>query len=178
MTRSQTFPPEPSSVGDARRYVADGLTGVSTEQLEVIVLAVSELAANSVRHAGTPFTVTVDQDDHEVRVTVNDAGTGRPAIQNPGPMTPSGRGLLIVERISDEWGSSSDAGHNRVWFSVVTDRPSEAVPAQGAQRVPGVAGPGDRVRRPDRQAGARPPSFRPPGEAGVERNRLDLVLTP
>ena len=112
------YPPDTASVRDVRQFVAQHLDGVPEEQVEVILLATSELAANSVRHAGTAYTVEVDRSDRAVRVTVEDDGEGDPEVQDPGPFTPSGRGLLIVEQLSDDWGSSSRRGHTRVWFSV------------------------------------------------------------
>jgi anti-sigma regulatory factor (Ser/Thr protein kinase) len=105
-------------VREVRRFVAESLGGVPEEQVEIILLAASELAANSVRHAGTAYTVTVARTDTEVRVTVDDDGRGEPEVQDPGPFTPNGRGLLIVEQLSDAWGNSSTDGHNRVWFAM------------------------------------------------------------
>jgi anti-sigma regulatory factor (Ser/Thr protein kinase) len=118
VSERRRFPPETASVRDVRRFVAGHLDGVPEEQVEVVLLATSELAANSVRHAGTAYTVQVDRTADEVRVTVDDDGEGDPEVQDPGPFTPSGRGLLIVDQLSDDWGSSSRPGHNRVWFAV------------------------------------------------------------
>src|SRR5690606_15732236 len=49
---ARTFPAETASVREARDFVAESLGGVADEQVEIILLATSELAANSVRHAG------------------------------------------------------------------------------------------------------------------------------
>jgi anti-sigma regulatory factor (Ser/Thr protein kinase) len=115
---TEVFPPDSKAVREVRRFVAEALEGLSGEQTEIIVLAASELAANCVRHAGTEFTVTVDRQGDEVRVTMDDAGDGQPEVQHPGPETPSGRGLLIVEQLADAWGASQSGGRNRVWFSM------------------------------------------------------------
>jgi anti-sigma regulatory factor (Ser/Thr protein kinase) len=122
VTATEVFPPDSAAVRDVRRFVADALAGLPDEQVEVIVLAASELAANCVRHAGTDFTVTVDRNNEDVRVTMDDAGEGEPAVQHPGPQTPSGRGLLIVEQLADAWGTSQTGDRNRVWFSMRTNR--------------------------------------------------------
>lgn len=118
MSPQATFPPDPTSVSAARRFVADAVEGLTDEAVDTVVLAVSELAANSVRHAQTDFTVAVDQDEREVRVTVTDRGSGRPEVQDPDPFTPSGRGLLIVDRVSDDWGARKAGDRNVVWFAL------------------------------------------------------------
>lgn len=120
MSEERSYPPEPSAVREVRRFVAEAVAGLPLDRVDAIVLAASELAANSVRHARTPFTVSVERDTRRVRVMVEDEGTGRPQVQDPDPLTPSGRGLLIVARMSDDWGTASSHGRNRVWFSVLT----------------------------------------------------------
>ena len=124
MSPSRRFSPDTATVRDVRSFVGECIEGLPEEQVEIILLASSELAANSVRHAGTHYTVKVDRTDTEVRVTVEDGGTGRPEVQDPGPLTPSGRGLLIVEQLSDAWGTSRAGDRNRVWFSVRASAPS------------------------------------------------------
>ena len=156
---SRRFAPETASVREVRQYVAESITDVPIEQAEIILLAASELAANSVRHARTDYTVTVDRTEDEVRVTVDDDGTGDPEVQDPGPLTPSGRGLLIVEQLSDAWGSSSNADHNRVWFSMRIT-PEGSAPSS---RVSHEAGP-HRVER-DRRGRV------PPGAVDLFRSR-------
>ena len=118
MTGPRRFAPATASVREVRAFVAESLGGVPEDQQEIILLAASELAANSVRHARTDYTVTVERSDREVRVTVEDDGAGDPEVQDPGPLTPSGRGLLIVKQLSDAWGSSSTEDHTRVWFTI------------------------------------------------------------
>jgi anti-sigma regulatory factor (Ser/Thr protein kinase) len=118
MSESRRFPPDTSSVRDVRRFVEDAVADLPREKLEVVLLAASELASNSVRHATTEYVVTVDRTDRQVRVTVEDQGEGTPALQDPDPSTPSGRGLLIVSQLSDAWGASSARGQNRVWFAL------------------------------------------------------------
>jgi anti-sigma regulatory factor (Ser/Thr protein kinase) len=132
----QSFPPDTATVRDVRRFVAECIEGLPEEQVEVILLAASELAANSVRHAGTAYTVRVDRSDTEVRVTVEDGGNGTPEVQDPGPLTPSGRGLMIVEQLSDAWGTSRAGDRNRVWFAVRSSSPSSSSSGAGHAQGP------------------------------------------
>jgi len=98
------------------------LGGLDEDTIEAAALAVSELAANAVRHAGTSFAVRVERSDQEVRVEVVDRGEGRPEVQHPDPYTPSGRGLAIVDRVTDAWGVDPvpEGGH-RIWFRLRGD---------------------------------------------------------
>jgi len=103
----------------ARVFVAEALDDVDAETREAALLMTSELATNSVRHAHTGFTVTVDRVDNQIRVAVEDRGTSRPTRRSPSPREPSGRGLGIVAALAAQWGSTVTAdGGNCVWFTV------------------------------------------------------------
>jgi anti-sigma regulatory factor (Ser/Thr protein kinase) len=128
MSQEQSFEGEPVSAGAARRFVASELSDVDPRILESIVLMVSELAANSIRHAQTPFLVVVDRSADSVRIDVQDEGAGRPLMRSPGPHEPSGRGLRIVDALSDDWGFvEHDRGGKSVWFTVSLMPSPEAV---------------------------------------------------
>jgi anti-anti-sigma factor len=115
-TRTRELPAEPGSIRLARRFVADHLTGNDAEWVDLVTLATSELASNCVIHARTAFTISVDLDAHGVRVSAVDDGAGLPEVQHPDPSTPTGRGLLIIERLSDDWGAEVIRGRTEVWF--------------------------------------------------------------
>jgi anti-sigma regulatory factor (Ser/Thr protein kinase) len=103
-------------VTDARTYVADALDAPATV-VETVALLVSELATNSVRHARSEFQISIRL-GQDIRIEVRDNGSGAPEVLSPGPQDPSGRGLLIVESMSEDWGvRRSDAGKT-VWFTL------------------------------------------------------------
>jgi len=111
----------PESVPEARRFAVDTLPGLPTDVLDIIVLLVSELTTNCVLHAQTDFEVSIDRTDSEVRVAVTDTGAGAPEVQWPPVSEPHGRGLHIVDELSDEWGVSASTGRSTgktVWFAV------------------------------------------------------------
>jgi two-component sensor histidine kinase len=93
---------------------ADAFTG----DRDTVLLLVSELVTNAVRHAATPFDVTVLVDGPEVTVAVVDRDrTHPPEVQDPAPDATSGRGLRIVQELSSSWGTESlDGDLKRVWF--------------------------------------------------------------
>jgi anti-sigma regulatory factor (Ser/Thr protein kinase) len=117
MTRS--FPRRPESVAAARRFVKQALRGTATDVLDVVELMVSELATNCVRHTNTAFDLTVDRAKGLIRVEVTDRAGGTPTMRSPGPQDPTGRGLQIVNMLSDSWGVESRPTTGKtVWFTL------------------------------------------------------------
>ena len=119
MTDVRRFPSTLAAVAAARRFARDSLAEASDEVVDQVVMMVSELATNCVRHAGTEFQIAIDCQPDQIFVEVTDGGAGAPAVRSPGPTEPSGRGLLIVEQLSHEWGvrePESDVGKT-VWFT-------------------------------------------------------------
>jgi anti-sigma regulatory factor (Ser/Thr protein kinase) len=127
--RRREFPLAVGSASAARRFVVDTLTrtaAASTDLVEDVGVIVSELATNCIRHARTGFVVTVDGSRDALRVEVTDSGAGVPALRSPGPREPSGRGLQLVQAMSDEWGSApGPRGGKTVWFTVSFDNPGQ-----------------------------------------------------
>ena len=117
MTAARSFECRPEAVTAARRFVRETLSGESAEVLDAAELMASELTSNCVRHAETSFDVSVRVGE-DIRVEVRDSGGGRPRPLSPGPEEPSGRGLLIVEAMSDSWGVEPGAAGKKVWFTL------------------------------------------------------------
>lgn len=84
------------------------------------MLMVSELATNAIIHAVTGFGVSIARTDFEVRVEVDDLGNGRPELMVPSKTDPKGRGVQIVQQLSDDWGIIELEGERgkTVWFAV------------------------------------------------------------
>jgi len=111
--------PDPTSAWRARDFVALQLVEHGLLHLvDDLRLAVSELATNAMRHARTPFTVTLQGGDASVLLTVKDGSTEAPALADAHVLDLGGRGLSIVACLSREWGviPSSD-GTKSVWAS-------------------------------------------------------------
>ncbi len=120
MRTQRSFTSRPASVREARRYVTEQIGDAPRTVLENLALAVSELATNCVRHAGTDFTVAVEVTGAAVRVEVADRGAGTPTVRAPGPSETSGRGLRLLGEISDAWGITGAGGTpgKTVWFTM------------------------------------------------------------
>jgi two-component sensor histidine kinase len=105
----------------ARRLVADVLAEADYPgDTDTVLLLVSEVVTNAVRHAATSFELTIQVAGPEVTVAVTDHDqVHRPQVRNPRPQDTSGRGLRIVDELATSWGTELvDADAKRVWFRV------------------------------------------------------------
>lgn len=122
MTRlgAQTFGPDIDAPRQARWWLASLLRehGLNHEVHDVMVM-LSELATNAVKHAGSTFEVGAAYDGRRLRVEVFDADPRVPQVQWVPAGATSGRGLLIVETLSDAWGVVAvEGGGKAVWFEL------------------------------------------------------------
>jgi len=119
--RRREFKPAVLEVRAAREFVADALATAGYQgDVDDVLLLVSELATNAVRHARTRFDLIIDARREGVRVTVvDDAGEQAPRVGQPTPDDTAGRGLLIVDRLAETWGSTVvGPGRKAVWFTL------------------------------------------------------------
>jgi serine/threonine-protein kinase RsbW len=139
MTTTRAFPAVPASVAAARRFTTDALAGIALETLETAELLVSELATNCIRHVGTGFELTIRSSAKEIRVEVTDHGGGEPQMRHPKPTDVSGRGLRIVDMLSERWGVEHATGAGKtVWFTLAPGGATRA--AASARSFDHVAG--------------------------------------
>src|SRR6476646_9215112 len=120
---------EPVSASKARGFVHQHLVAHDLQYLvEDIRLVASELATNAVVHARTPFVVTLWELNGVVLLAMRDGSASVPVRSMPQVMDLGGRGLVLVEQLSHEWGASTDvSGSKSVWASFVTrTRPEPA----------------------------------------------------
>lgn len=102
---------------------------------ESVELMVSELATNGVRHGQTSFRLVIEQTPGEIRVEVTDGGAGTPQMRFPGPDEPTGRGLRIVDMLSERWGVERDSRKCKtVWFTLSVAAEQSATGAEAAGR--------------------------------------------
>ncbi|MGO9784825.1 MAG: ATP-binding protein [Streptosporangiaceae bacterium] len=138
------LPYTPSSVVVARRRLAADLVSAGIYESVVCdaTLVVSELLSNAIRHAaplpGSQIRVAWTLKDDALRVAVSDAGNGPlPRVTQATPAAPGGRGLGIVESLSDRWGVQRDDGETTVWAVL----PAAYVPEAAPPRAGPVADP-------------------------------------
>ncbi|MET9698740.1 ATP-binding protein [Streptomyces sp. NPDC006529] len=100
---------------------------------EAAELALTELVANVVRHVpGRGCAVVILLRPQGLRVEVAD-GSPSPPRPDPGPdpLADGGRGLLLVEAVTDRWGAEVGASGKTVWFEC--DRPGLREAARGTR---------------------------------------------
>ncbi|ARZ66776.1 ATP-binding protein [Streptomyces sp. HU2014] len=135
-----TAPALDSSVPRARHAVRDLLrhqrVALGEDLLQGLLLIVSELVTNAVRHAALlspEVSVEVSLGPDWVRVAVEDDHPYRPKPLEAGEDQIGGRGLLLVKAISDEAGGLCDVEHTAsggkvVWAALPLGAPATSPP--------------------------------------------------
>ena len=92
-----------------------------------VLLVVTELVTNAVRHAGgpRPLELSVACSDDEVVVCVRDAGTGVPLPRRAAADAETGRGLALIEAVASRWWVEADRDGKCVSVALVRS-PAEA----------------------------------------------------
>ena len=111
-----------SSVGVARRRLIGDLAvaGIYEGSASDAALVISELISNALRHAtplpGCTLRASWRLLDDTVEIAVSDGGGETiPPVHKPAGWAIGGRGLGIVEGLSQRWGVSAEAGKTTVW---------------------------------------------------------------
>ncbi len=121
------LPSRPQSAGTARRLTASVLLrqwSLTPQLAEHAVLLVSELVGNAVRHTGArTFGLRMLRRRGWIRIEVRDPSRGLPCLMPVQEMDTSGRGLFLVDKLSDRWGVDLLPRGKTTWFEMrVTDR--------------------------------------------------------
>lgn len=112
-------------VPEVRHWLEDLLPDCAA-RADVLLLA-SELCANAIAHsrsgeAGGQFSVDVDWAPALARVVIGDQGSAQaPAMAartSDAQLGESGRGLLLVDDVADDWGTASCPNRRWVWADV------------------------------------------------------------
>ena len=123
----------PQAASEARGFMRAGLTGVTgADQLDDVLLLTSELVTNVVLHARTDMHLGVTWDHANILVAVQDHSPatdterGRATIGDD--LEESGRGMLIVAALADDfgWRRLPDTVGKVMWFMVAITGPSRA----------------------------------------------------
>ncbi|OLZ71465.1 hypothetical protein AV521_11025 [Streptomyces sp. IMTB 2501] len=87
-----------------------------------LTLVVSELMTNAVTHGRVPGTsgrqieMSTERADSVYRIEVRDTQSdSMPVLGNPGDLDGEGRGLLLVDSLSDKWGVRPECVGKTVW---------------------------------------------------------------
>ena len=131
MEAERAFPGTPKSVPEARRFVIGHLGHLNDELQDMVCVMVSELTTNAVLYGVGDFSLSLDANTDRLLVSVSDSGPGTPQVQTPKLSDLHGRGLLIVQRLADQWGTTNlEGGGKTVWFSLPLNEESGLGPAR------------------------------------------------
>jgi anti-sigma regulatory factor (Ser/Thr protein kinase) len=110
----------PEAAARARRAIAGLRADLDPSLQETLRLLVTELVANSVRHADADaVTLRVVVGPRAVRTEVTDPGPGFDPAKTGTPRADhSGWGLFLVERMAERWGVAQVGSATRVWFEL------------------------------------------------------------
>jgi anti-sigma regulatory factor (Ser/Thr protein kinase) len=158
----------PAAAAEARRRVRDAIASwqVPVDQDAALMLT-SELVTNAVRHdAGQAVMLVITCAGGQLRVDVHDTSRSLPAVADVPADAETGRGLLLVETLSDEWGFYRTPAGKAVYFTLAF-QPDQADQLDQADHAPAAGGRGpQRVHARGRWTGT-PPSARRPRRAAL-----------
>ncbi len=146
----------PAAPAEARRRVRDAIRSWRVPvDLDAALLLTSELVTNAIRHEAAQgaqaVVLAIACSCGRLRVDVHDTSRSLPAVAEVPADAETGRGLLLVETLSDEWGFYRIPAGKAVYFTLAfepdnagnadetdkTDQADEAPAAggRGPQRV-------------------------------------------
>jgi anti-sigma regulatory factor (Ser/Thr protein kinase) len=132
-SRVVLLPCDPASVAVARRRITADLVaaGVFDTAIGDAALVMSELLSNAILHArplhGRWLQVAWTMDAGSVEIAVSDGGGPTlPHAELPSLSAIGGRGLGIVDHLSDRWGVRADSPGTTVWAVLPASCPERA----------------------------------------------------
>ncbi|MEV6805214.1 SpoIIE family protein phosphatase [Streptomyces sp. NPDC051132] len=112
----------PEAVRHARRFTRRTLRawGMPQDTVDAALLAVSELVTNALVHTGGPVRLDLTLVSHRLRLAVADSSPRSPVKPaGIGWEATGGRGILLVEAVSEAWGTVPVSGGKQVWADLV-----------------------------------------------------------
>ncbi len=115
-----------ADIAAIRRWARSALPELHEDDLLDVQLVVTELVSNVYDHGRFPARLRLlgSSRPDEVKVVVEDASSAPPKLAPSSPDSVRGRGLVLVDQLSERWGVTLRAAGKAVWA---------VVPCLGAQ---------------------------------------------
>ena len=109
--------PDVSSLGEGRRFVAKTLRewDVDEETIEPVMLVANELVANAIVHAHSAPVLSLEGAGPDLLLRVADEAPDLPVARRSALGDEGGRGLILVEALSDCWGVDASGSGKCIW---------------------------------------------------------------
>jgi anti-sigma regulatory factor (Ser/Thr protein kinase) len=145
----------PAAPAEARRRVRDAIRSWQVPvDLDAALLLTSELVTNAIRHeagqGAQAVMLAIASSRGRLRVDVHDTSRSLPAVAEVPADAETGRGLLLVETLSDEWGFYRTPAGKAVYFTLAFEpdkadnagKADKAAKTDQADEAPAAAGRG------------------------------------
>jgi anti-sigma regulatory factor (Ser/Thr protein kinase) len=109
-----------AAAAEARKQVRAAIWAWDVDvDLNVAILLTSELVTNAIRHeTGATILLVITSSDGQLRVDVHDTERSLPAVVEAADDAETGRGLMLVATLSDEWGFYRTPAGKAVYFAL------------------------------------------------------------
>jgi PAS domain-containing protein/anti-sigma regulatory factor (Ser/Thr protein kinase) len=115
---------DPRAARTAREFIGEHVSEPGYADLrETAVLLVSEVVTNALRHTDGRVDLELWRFADRVRVEVSDETSRGPVPAGSGLLDESGRGVPLMDALSDRWGTSPNGAGKVVWFELDLPHP-------------------------------------------------------
>lgn len=118
----RSFKPEVFAPARVRSFVSEMLRIWGCDVDENASLLASELVSNVVLHAGTDMKVRLRLDPPILVVEVEDGSSALPEPLAISTESERGRGLVLIEGLSQRWGARRSSTGKTVWFELALNQ--------------------------------------------------------
>ena len=114
------IPDDPTAVASARELATSQLAGWGMSEVAFTAeLVVSELVTNAIRHADGPIQLRLIR-ERGLICEVSDSTSTSPHLRRARAFDESGRGLFIIARLTERWGTRHRPGGKTIWAELDT----------------------------------------------------------
>jgi hypothetical protein len=113
--------PHPRAARHVRGLVSMTLSGWGLEEhIDATELMATELVTNAIRYTTRPISLRLLRTE-TLLCEVTDDDHNLPVLREPSDTDEGGRGIYLINRLSDRWGASHTAAGKAVWFELRLD---------------------------------------------------------